>query len=620
MFLKVRKTSLFSAIFTRMNLEAKMSGEDPFPYLRDAGGINELFRTHNWSATQLGDPQTWPANLHAAVNISLNSGFPIAIYWGDDFTLLYNEAYSAIPGNKHPWALGKPGKIAWAEIWDGLERQFHDVLKEGKVIRSPDSLLLMQRYGYTEECYFDYSLSPIRDAQGNIGGVFNAVIETTYRVLNERRNRILNQFAKAVNTPRSKTEALTIIGEQLETVIQDIPFCLLYAVEKDQSRLELVSGIEKDSMDQINWPLNQIRKQNSSIVIKQLGEYISTPISTYWPECCEEAMIVPLKNSVGTFSGFMVAGINPRKRLGNEYKYFIEQVAGYISTTISNGKIYEEEISIRKQLVQREDSLRRKIEEQLKLVALVNNSVDLMSILELDGKNSYVNPAGMDMLGFESYEHVLSTPIAHLHTPDDIEFVQQLVLPAIMNEGKWSGQMNVRHLRTGEIFPVYNNAIRIDDPETNQTIAVGAVMRDLRPELASQKALIESERNLRSIIIHAPVAMCIMMGSDFVIEIANEMMIQLWGKTSEEVINRPVFDAVPEARRQGLEEVLMKVYHSGESFKANEREVHLLRNGNIESVYLNFAYEPYHNSEGKISGILAVAIEVTQQGDRSRSN
>jgi PAS domain S-box-containing protein len=594
-----------------MSLEALRTGPDPFPYLQDPTGMSARIRNHNWADTTVGDPSTWPQTLHSAVNIALNSGFPLAVYWGEDYTLIYNDAWSSIPGNKHPWALGRPGKEVWSDIWDGLEDQFTGALHEGKLYRVPESLLFMQRFGYTEECYFDYSLSPIRDVDGNIHGVFNAGVEITYRVLNERRNRILNQFAKSVNVSRSRREAYTLVNGLLDSVMQDIPFCLLYSFNVDKFIIENSTGVEPEVVQDIAWPIDLVQKQ--SIVIRNLQHLIKTPIATYWPEPCEEAMIVPLRNSIGAFSGFVVAGISPRKRLDKEYKNFIESVSGYIGTIIANGGVFEDEATIRKQLVQREESLRRKVEEQLKLVTLVNNSIELMSILELDGKNSYINPAGMRMLGFDNFEQVLTTPIAHLHEPEDIAFVQANVLPAVMNHGKWSGQMNVRHLKTGEVFPVFNNAIRIDDPQTGNTIAIGAVMRDLRGEIATQRALVESEKNLRNIITHSPVAMCIMVGPDYVIDIANEKMIELWGKTRGEVLNKPLFEAIPEARRQGFEEYLHEVYTTGTNFRANEREARLPRNGSIESVYLNFAYEPYRDSKGNVIGILAIAIEVTEQ-------
>jgi PAS domain S-box-containing protein len=130
--------------------------------------------------------------------------------------------------------------------------------------------------------------------------------------------------------------------------------------------------------------------------------------------------------------------------------------------------------------------------------------------------------------------------------------------------------------------------------------------------LAKQKVE-RSETNLRNMVLQAPVAMCILLGPSHIIEVANDLMITLWGKPKDDVIFRPIFEALPDAREQGFEQLLAQVYQTGETFKASERPVTLLRNGKSETVYQSFVYEPYTDADGQILGILAVAIDVTEQ-------
>ncbi|PBQ33212.1 histidine kinase [Sphingobacteriaceae bacterium] len=125
--------------------------------------------------------------------------------------------------------------------------------------------------------------------------------------------------------------------------------------------------------------------------------------------------------------------------------------------------------------------------EQAKLLALVDNSVELMSLLGLDGKNSYVNKAGQQLLGFDSMAQVIETPISELHAPEDFQKVNDEVLKALVEKGRWSGEMIVRNLKTKELIPVYNNTVRIHDPETGEVLGFGAVMRDMRPELEARR-------------------------------------------------------------------------------------------------------------------------------------
>ena len=79
------------------------------------------------------------------------------------------------------------------------------------------------------------------------------------------------------------------------------------------------------------------------------------------------------------------------------------------------------------------------------------------------------------------------------------------------------------------------------------------------------------------------------------------------------MINKPIFEGLPEAKEQGLEALLQNVYTTGETFKAFERPVDLPRNGKVETTYLNFVYEALHESNGVITGVMAVAIDVTEQ-------
>ena len=79
------------------------------------------------------------------------------------------------------------------------------------------------------------------------------------------------------------------------------------------------------------------------------------------------------------------------------------------------------------------------------------------------------------------------------------------------------------------------------------------------------------------------------------------------------MLGRPVFECLPAAAEQGLEDVMNHVYNTGERFIANELAVPLPRNGTLEKTYLNFVYEPFIGFDKTITGVMAVAIDVTEQ-------
>ena len=69
-------------------------------------------RTLDWSATDFGPPANWPENLRVAVSICLPCRFPIVIWWGKRFCLLYNDAHLPwLTAEKHPRVLGRPGIV-----------------------------------------------------------------------------------------------------------------------------------------------------------------------------------------------------------------------------------------------------------------------------------------------------------------------------------------------------------------------------------------------------------------------------------------------------------------------------------------------------------------------------
>ncbi|MBC7827120.1 MAG: PAS domain S-box protein, partial [Chitinophagaceae bacterium] len=136
---------------------------------------------------------------------------------------------------------------------------------------------------------------------------------------------------------------------------------------------------------------------------------------------------------------------------------------------------------------------------------------------------------------------------------------------------------------------------------------------DITDRKKAEKALEEKEQNLRNTIIQAPVAMCIFRGPDYVVELANERMFELWGKSAEQVMHKPIFEGLPEIKGQGFDALLYGVYTTGETFSAEGVPVTLPRNGNIEIVYVNFVYDAYKEADGSVSGILAIAVDVTAQ-------
>lgn len=154
-------------------------------FLANGGEVGAMMRTHNWSDSPLGSPNTWPQSLRAIVSMMLNSKFPMFIAWGEELGFLYNDAYAEILGKKHPSALGRRFHDIWPEIWEDILPIIKRAL-EGHAVYYENLPFTMNRTGQDEEAWFTFSYSPVRDEDGRVGGMFCACTETTEQMLAER--------------------------------------------------------------------------------------------------------------------------------------------------------------------------------------------------------------------------------------------------------------------------------------------------------------------------------------------------------------------------------------------------------------------------------------------------
>jgi PAS domain S-box-containing protein len=164
-------------------------------------------RAFDWSATPLGPIEEWPGSLRTLVSMMLESELPIALGWGPRLTCLYNDAYRPLLGSR-PEALGRPFREVWPEARKLTEPVIQRAL-EGKPSCFRDARFNLQRHEYRERAYFDYWISPVRDESGQVMGLINEAIETTRRVLAERRQRFRTRLGDAL---RNLTDARAVMA------------------------------------------------------------------------------------------------------------------------------------------------------------------------------------------------------------------------------------------------------------------------------------------------------------------------------------------------------------------------------------------------------------------------
>ncbi len=314
-------------------------------------------RQKDWSRTSFGPVSEWPQSLRSATSIMLNSRYPIALYWGAKRALVYNDDWAPILGNKHPWALSRPAKEVWPEIWDEIDPLFHKVFTTGEGVWAEDQLLAMNRHGYTEECYFNFTFSPIQGESGQVEGIFNAVVETTDRVLSERRLRTLTDLGAHGQKAKETADACIQSATILENNLADVPFALIYLTDKSEAAVLVaasnIQNLPQAAPEKIDlreaagtslWPLGTVFETGESLEVSGPAlDAVDLPTGS-WPEPTRHAIILPLAlPGQARPAGFLVAGVNPRRHLDSQYRAFFSVVASHIATAIANAQAYEEE-------------------------------------------------------------------------------------------------------------------------------------------------------------------------------------------------------------------------------------------------------------------------------------
>ncbi|WP_426042825.1 PAS domain-containing protein [Brevundimonas sp. TWP2-3-4b1] len=167
-------------------MESVSASRSNLTFLTGGGEMGALMRAHDWSISPVGPPEDWPQSLRSVVGLMLANKHIMFVAWGPELVFLYNDAYRPVFGQKHPWALGRPFREVWSEVWDEVEPLVNSALG-GEATWSENLHLVLRRNACPEDCWFTFSYSPVRDEDGAVVGLFCAATETTGQVLTEQR-------------------------------------------------------------------------------------------------------------------------------------------------------------------------------------------------------------------------------------------------------------------------------------------------------------------------------------------------------------------------------------------------------------------------------------------------
>ena len=256
--------------------------------------------------------------------------------------MLYNESLVPMVGaKKHPRALGQPASVVLAEIWQIIEPLLRHVRTTGEATWSEDLMLPLARTGAPEESYFTFTYSPIRDETSGVGGVFCAVVETTDKVIEERRLRLLNALAESGRAP-TPVAACAHAASEIARATRDVPFALLYLLD-DAGVARLAGASTLDAGTPLAprtvrigegaiWPFEDLKDDPRVVPL------------TDAPGGARGAVILPIEQSGGGRRfGYLVAGLSPMLAHSPSYVRFHKLLGASISQSVSGAAALEEE-------------------------------------------------------------------------------------------------------------------------------------------------------------------------------------------------------------------------------------------------------------------------------------
>ncbi|HET8581702.1 MAG TPA: SpoIIE family protein phosphatase [Jatrophihabitans sp.] len=310
-----------------------------------------------WERTPLGAPDSWPRSLTTVVRLVIASRFSMWMAWGPELTFFCNDAYRRDTlGVKYPWALGRPAREVWAEIWDDIGPRIESVLAGGGATWDESLLLFLERSGYVEETYHTFSYSPLVDDRSAIAGMLCVVSEDTDRVIAERRMETLRGLGGALAVANTEAEVHAAASRQLADNQRDLPFTLLYLFDDDRTtarragstgmtgRHPAAPPIIRTTDRDAAWPVADL-VEGRVLVLDDLERRFPTLPHGAWDESPTHALAVPLAGGQDPRHpyGFLLTGLNRYRPLDAAYRGFVDLVAGQLSAALDRARAYEAE-------------------------------------------------------------------------------------------------------------------------------------------------------------------------------------------------------------------------------------------------------------------------------------
>jgi PAS domain S-box-containing protein len=546
----------------------------PFPAAK--GELAALIRRFDWAQTKLGPIAAWPQSLKTVTEILLRSPVPIVLLWGADGIMIYNDAYSGFAGGRHPQLLGSKVRDGWAEVADFNDNVMRVGLGGG-TLAYKDQELTLHRHGRPEQVWMNLDYSPVLNEAGEPAGVIAIVVETTQRVMAERR----------VAESEARFRALV-------TATSDI----IYRMSPDWRLMQQLDGrgfVADTDLPKVAW----------------VEEYLL-------PED-RPAIAAAIQSAIDTNSVFHLE--HRVKRLDGSTGWVSSRA---IPLTDRHGKIVEwfgTASDIGERMLARE--LLKESEERFRLIA--NSAPVPMWVSNLDGTRSFANQAYLDFLGTD-YEKAIVFDWRKILHPDDLNRVVkesvagEAALKPFVLEGRYRRADGAWRWMRSESQPrrdpqskhigfigVAHDITAAKEAESelrllNETLEQRITERtsQLESNQAQLRAMLETSNQYQGLLD--------LQGS---VLYMNKTALSGIQAATADIVGRPFWHSPWFSATPGAGAIVSNAFAAakdGEGFRA-EMLLHLP----IGDRYFDFAMRPVFDQYGNVTSVLPEAVDITER-------
>lgn len=357
------------------------------------------------------------------------------LWWGPNNINVYNESYIEIAGERHPSMLGQPIEDSWPEVWPIIGASIEAAKRTRRANRNGEAMYILERNGFPEETYMDWSTIPILDDMGGCAGFLNPITDTTALRLAERRMMALINLGEVCAAAKTLDAFWSSVMTSLASANEhDVPFATLYSIgdflganhdskpprrRPSECQLEGFLGIETTDArmpsrfrltgaESLPTAFRRAIASGGPALVSCKDEDLQCDIFSGTPtrgfkEKCQMAVICPISPSNSTnVLGFLILALNTRTPYNEDYQNFISMLNRQLATSLASTLLFQQEVESRLNAAARAAKAKAQLSEELvqtsrKFQALADAIPCGLAMTSNSGDVTYANDRWYDM-------------------------------------------------------------------------------------------------------------------------------------------------------------------------------------------------------------------------------